>query len=386
MPFYPFGDTYQGQIQVPPTFTVSNLRSGVISAQELVIDAKGFIRSSNYIPLTAGFKIQGDGTIYSNGNIIIGADGSIIIGAETLGGVSSQFHVHSALEHIALFETDGTDYPDHVLVFDINADIGRIFWYSPHPSAVRLLEFHQDGKVDLANGAALHASDEPAYLFKETVVFTASGTFTKGNYPGLRAIRVRMVGGGGGSGGGANPGAGASSSGGAGGGAGYSESWILAADLDTNEAVTVGAGGAGGAAGNNNGSAGGASIFDTISGEVRALGGGAGGGSASYTPLTGVPGSPGAGAGTSTGNILVLSGGDAESGFALANNRLIPSTGGASHLSGVNSRGMMGTGNTNGSAGKNYGGGASGGGSSAAAGTHAGAAGADGIVIVDVYV
>lgn len=114
----------------------------------------------------------------------------------------------------------------------------------------------------------------PGYTLAETVYFTSSGTFTKADYPGLRAIRVRMVGGGGGgSGCAAASSATTASIGGSGWGAGYAESFILAADLDTTEAVTVGAAGSGGSAGANDGSAGEDSVFDTISGEVRAVGG-----------------------------------------------------------------------------------------------------------------
>lgn len=229
------------------------------------------------------------------------------------------------------------------------------------------------------------AGDQDAgYIYGEPIVYTADATFTKANFPGVRALIIECVAGGGGSGGGANPAAGQSSSGGAGGGGGYSKSFVLITDVDTTEAIQVGQGGAGGAAGNNAGSPGEDSFFDTISGEVRAKGGGAGQGSASYAPLSGVPGSPGSGgalAGAS-GNLLMLQGGDGITGFALANNRLIASAGGGSFYSSNQSRSMIGTGNTNGSAGKLYGGGASGGGSSAAAGTHAGAAGADGLVLV----
>jgi hypothetical protein len=48
------------------------------------------------------------------------------------------------------------------------------------------------------------AGETPGFIgfrFKEAVYFTSNGTFTKADYPWLRAIRVRLVGGGGGGGG-----------------------------------------------------------------------------------------------------------------------------------------------------------------------------------------
>jgi hypothetical protein len=39
------------------------------------------------------------------------------------------------------------------------------------------------------------------FVFKETIYYTSNGTFAKADYPWLRAIRVRTIGGGGGGGG-----------------------------------------------------------------------------------------------------------------------------------------------------------------------------------------
>src|SRR6056297_165807 len=60
-----------------------------------------------------------------------------------------------------------------------------------------------------------------AYAFVETVYFTSNGTFSKGDYPWLRAIRVACQGAGGGSGGAQATSSGQCSAGGAGGGGGY---------------------------------------------------------------------------------------------------------------------------------------------------------------------
>lgn len=83
------------------------------------------------------------------------------------------------------------------------------------------------------------------YRFMQTVIFTATGSFTKASYPWLRAIRARGVGGGG-AGGGLTTGT--AVNGRAGGGAGgYSEKFITdIAALAASETITVGTGGTGG--------------------------------------------------------------------------------------------------------------------------------------------
>src|SRR5690606_15035746 len=80
--------------------------------------------------------------------------------------------------------------------------------------------------------------------------YTSSGTFKKADYPGLRAVRVKVQGGGGGGGACQATTGGNSSLGAGGGGGGYAEKFILAEDLEDTETITVGAGGNGGSAGN----------------------------------------------------------------------------------------------------------------------------------------
>jgi hypothetical protein len=101
-----------------------------------------------------------------------------------------------------------------------------------------------------------------AYNFVETLYFTTNNTFTKATYPWLRAIRVKCVGGGGGGGGvGTNFGTGG---GGGGGSGGKAESFITdIAGLADSVTVTVGSGGAGGA-GNTTGTTGGNSTFSGL--------------------------------------------------------------------------------------------------------------------------
>jgi hypothetical protein len=118
------------------------------------------------------------------------------------------------------------------------------------------------------------------YSYLQTVYFTASGTFTKANYSGIRAVRVRCIGGGGGGGGAATTGASQVANGAGGSGANYAEKFLLASALGTTETVTVGAGGAGGTAGGNAGTDGGNSSFGTL---VVAVGGNGGGGGVATT-------------------------------------------------------------------------------------------------------
>jgi hypothetical protein len=220
---------------------------------------------------------------------------------------------------------------------------------------------------------AISRGGEPAYLFKETVLFTASGTFTKADYPGLRAVSVQCQGGGGGGGGASTTAAGESSSGGGGGAGGYAKSFILADNLDPAEAVTVGAGGAAGSDGND-------SIFDTISGEVRGRGGIAGDASGA-SPTFGVFALGGAGGGAGVGD-LAINGGAGRDGFGgvFAGG----GGGGKSQLSGSPKAAPA---SGNGLPGIPYGGGGSGAWNDASEGaTKTGGAGAIGIVIVDVFV
>lgn len=233
------------------------------------------------------------------------------------------------------------------------------------------------------NGAEVvrFTADTPG-VYQETVYFTSSGTFTKADYPGLKAIRARVQGGGGAGGGAAATAASGEFSAGAGGNGGnYAESFILAADLDTAEAVTVGAGGTGGT---GNGPAGGTSSIDTISGSVTATGG-----------LGGAIGNPNSGwlygfsatTPSQAGCVgdLIIPGQPGDHGGSLhsaANDHGFGGPGGGSFLG----RGTTGHHQNASAAGGAYGGGGGGAGNAAGQAARAGGSGAAGIVIVDVYV
>lgn len=103
----------------------------------------------------------------------------------------------------------------------------------------------------------------PAGGLRQIIYYTSSGTFEKASYPWLRAIRVRVQAGGGGGAGTQATGGSQVQASGAGGGGAYAESFITnIAGLPSSIAVTRGAGG--GSAANTAGSNGGASSFGSL--------------------------------------------------------------------------------------------------------------------------
>lgn len=200
-------------------------------------------------------------------------------------------------------------------------------------------------------------------------VFTASSTWNRPN--GVRAARVRVIGGGGGSGGVDGLGTGNANSGGGGGG-GYAEQYILAANLLASETVTIGAAGAAGASAGGAGGSGGTSSFG---GHCSATGGAGGAGSAATTGTAAAAGGLG---GTGAGGDINVPGDDGGMGVVAAGVAVRSAYGGSTPLAGSvrpsNTVNVARAGNV-------YGGGAAG--QFALTVDSAGAAGAPGIVIVE---
>lgn len=224
------------------------------------------------------------------------------------------------------------------------------------------------------------------YQYVQTIYFTSSGTFAKGDYPWLRAIRVKLVGGGGGGGGAATTGANQNAIGGSGGGGQYSERFILASDLDASVTVTVGAGGTGGAAGANNGTAGGDSQFGlTKSYETTAQGGGLGSGHAA----TGVGsfGALGGGGGTTgIGEFTIPGSASTPSRAWLGSSAITVNQQGGGSIWSAPARAQLSATGTDGSQGTGPGAGGSGGHNTQNQATaRAGANGTNGQIIVELY-
>jgi hypothetical protein len=235
----------------------------------------------------------------------------------------------------------------------------------PYPEDTDLV---RDGAQDIEN-LAIGVNDylTGGYLYTGQVRFTSSGSFVKADYPGLRAIRVRVVGGGGGGGGGDGT---SPRGGGGGGGGGYAEAFITdIASLDASVTVTRGAGGAGGAdtgLASTAGTNGDTSSFGALVVATGGLG-------ASNDGASG-------GAGTA-GDYLVGGGGGGSGGFDV---NLMTGTGGSSVLGGGGVGLSPFPGNTGGATGRQFGGG--GGGARRFNAGRAGGAGQNGIVICDLFV
>lgn len=264
---------------------------------------------------------------------------------------------------------NGTSWVDDRVALDDLSDVAV-----SSPAAGHILRYDGSSWVNVGTG----------YIFKERVAFSASGTFTKANYAGLRAVRVFCIGGGGGGGGASTTSSTQASVGGGGGGGGYGESWILAASLGTDETVTIGAAGSAGTAGANNGGSGGTTSFGSL---VVATGGAGGEGDAAGTTVAITAGGAG-GAGT-TADISING---AEGGVGIR----IPGTNAATSMVGPGGASQMGPGGrpSNANAGGagiapagGFGGGGSGGSRVPGQGTDvAGGAGRIGYCYVDVYI
>lgn len=216
-----------------------------------------------------------------------------------------------------------------------------------------------------------------AFRYSQTFIMEASGNFVKGNFPGLRAVRVRVVGGGGSGGGCANTGSGSNAEGGGGGGGGYAEAFILDSALATSETVTIGAGGVPAATGNNDGSTGGTTSFGS---HVSATGGAGGGGSPSSSSSTLAPGGTG---GTGSGGYFRLEGGRGGNGRIVDGDSITGNFGGSSFLSPIANTNAL---TTNGAVGRPYGGGSSGARNGNSQGAKSSLGGSPGICIIDIYV
>lgn len=233
-----------------------------------------------------------------------------------------------------------------------------------------------DKGANSANFAVIYQANIPVLTSIALQVFTSDGTYTPTT--GMKFCLVISTGGGGGGGGCDSDGS--SNAGAAGGaGAGTCISIFTAATIGANQAVVVGIGGPGGAVTGGNGTAG----EDTTFGSLHtATGGPAGVGVAATVSFQGAAGISGA---TPTGGQLNIKGGDSGwgTGFGTTANTAISGYGGGSFWGGGGTGArQIGAGTATGGAGGPYGSGGGGGVNINTAAGIAGAAGADGVVMV----
>jgi hypothetical protein len=259
---------------------------------------------------------------------------------------------------------------------NLMADVTTPFGF-PYPEDTDLV---RDGASDIENLAeGVNDYLTGGYLYAGTRYYTSSGQFEKADPLGtgdigLRAIRVRMVGGGSAGSVAGNRSQGAGAGGGAG---GYAESFITdISSLSTTAAVTVGLGGGGltVTGTNTNGPGGGASSFD---GTVVVAGGAPGG-----TNPAGIGYSLG---GVGTTGDLVAVGGDGIPGSGVSDNG--GGAGGASWFGGGGAGGRFTlSGSENGRDGRAFGAGGGGGYNTTTSDAVSSGSGADGAVIIDCFV
>ncbi len=233
---------------------------------------------------------------------------------------------------------------------------------------------------DGSGDASIATTVDPDLGRRETIVFTASGTFDKASYPWARYARIRVIGGGGAGGGAAATSASEGSVGTGGGGGAYSESTIAVSSMSSSETVTVGAGGTGVAGGDGND--GSSSSFGTL---VTANAG-EGGDTIGPTTTTTIFANIADGGGTGGTGQIKVGGGDGKPGKWMDSYTGNARGGYGGGTAMASSQRPPNTNNSNGSAGQGYGAGGSGASNAASQATaRTGGAGAAGIVIVELF-
>lgn len=215
------------------------------------------------------------------------------------------------------------------------------------------------------------------FQLRESLRFDVAASFVKANYPGLRAVHVRVQAGGGGGGGAVATAASQTSVGGGGQGGGHCFKWILAGALAASESVTVGAGGAGNSGAT--GGTGGTSSFGT--GPLVSATGGAGG--LAIGASGNAAGAAGGNATQSFVGDVAIRGQGGGGGFKGGASGGMGGMGGSSHYGGG---GASVASSTTGTAGEPYGGGGGGALNGASQAAKAGGAGGTGIVLIELYV
>lgn len=247
--------------------------------------------------------------------------------------------------------------------------------------AEAVLAMATDKAITPAGLGAFKAELSAGYRLVETQYLNVTGPFVKATYPWLRAIRVRAIGGGGGSAGSNTTAAAQASIGGSGGGGSLAEAFIInIAGLAASVDVTRGAGGTAGAAGANGG-AGGTSSFGTL---VVAGGGAAGTAGPVAAANIATAFSPAAIGGVASVGDVLVNGEGSESSTYGATTVVVPGRPGIAPVFSSRAR-QVATVGAVGYPSFGYGAGAYGAANGASQAARAGAAGTDGVVILDLF-
>lgn len=128
------------------------------------LSLRGSMQSSDYVAGVSGWRINTDGTAEFNEDVDIGGAGT----------TNAQLFIHNTLQHINLLENDGTDYPNHQFIIDVNADLGRFLWRdsSGAPVSTEAVRISQNGQFDFVTGPVLHPDGAAA---TPSITFRASG-------------------------------------------------------------------------------------------------------------------------------------------------------------------------------------------------------------------
>ncbi|QXZ17423.1 tail fiber protein [Pseudomonas sp. AO-1] len=235
------------------------------------------------------------------------------------------------------------------------------------------------GNIDIAALEQRVNNNEFGRLLN-TQKFTANGTYIP--TPGMKKVRIRIVGGGGGSGGGSATTASQVAASGGGAAGSYAEALLTAADIGASQSVIVGLGGGGGTASGVNGNSGGTGGATSVGALLSAPGGlGSIFSIAVATTLYALYAGGNPGASASGGNLLSMAGAPGNPGITV-NGSTLAGHGGSGPLGsggsgyGINSTIQPGTG---------YGGGAGGVAVGTSSAARNGAQGSGGVAIFEEY-
>lgn len=345
------------------------LGSATVSWSDLFLASGGVINWNN----GAYTLTQSGSDLTASGNFSVGTSNKITTGTVELGAASD-----TTVSRLAAARAGIEGAPIGLYTFASSApsspQVGDVWVDSTTSIAYRYINDGDSSQWVQQPGNSVNTSTV------KVQVFTASGTYTP--TAGMKTTVIECVGGGG-AGGGASGAVGFILAGQGGGGGAYARTYVTAAQVGASQTVTIGAGGTPGSAGANAGGAGG----DTSVGSLCVGKGGAGGGYVTNAVIASV--TNGGSASSSTGDVKI-DGSDGVAGWdALASgeDHRPTSIGGASYFGGATAFMLNAGTKTAGTAGKNYGGGGTGGFTYGTTGgsTVAGAAGANGLVVVTEY-